>query len=154
MKFNFSIIPEGDHGQVFSKKIDVDKNSWNTLKSTQFFMLIANMLLVGDASHMYLCQILVKKIENCVSIIVCWGLFQVASLGKAYYLISFSRSICPLSTLKKIINRYFVFVKKLSKKTLQISIFTSFWPCCRNEKIWRTLQSITYVINIEDLIHL
>jgi len=123
MKLNFSVIPEGDQGQIFSEKINVEKNSWNTLKSTQFFMLIPNMLLVGITSPMYLCQILVKKIENCVPIIVWWGLCEVTSFERHTILYHFQRLSVLYRYCLKIRNRYFVFVKKLSKQGLQISSF-------------------------------
>jgi hypothetical protein len=88
-------------------------------------------------------QILFKKIENCVSIIVWWGLSS-GQPWKAYYLISFSRSICPLSILKKSETDISFLSRYYPNKGYKLAVFTSFGPCSWYEKIWPASQTMPY----------
>ncbi len=73
----------GWQGRIFSGKTWVHKITSNTRKSTQFFMLISNMVLdlikipfvrLKPAKYQWI------NIRNTVSKVVCSAIFQVASL--------------------------------------------------------------------------
>ena len=78
---NFFIEPWGGAGAIFSTKKNLLEKNGNTHKSTQFFMLIPNMIIVWVKPLCFftqICEILLKKTKNHVSRIVWSGVSQVA----------------------------------------------------------------------------
>ena len=57
MKLIFPLNPEGTLGEIFQGKKKGDENLLNTHESTQFFMLISNMLLIFTETAPFLSEI-------------------------------------------------------------------------------------------------